>query len=193
MKLVVGLGNPGARYARTRHNVGFLVIDALAKRLSVDLNRKKFDGAYAEAMYRGEKIRLLKPETYMNLSGGPVAKAARNGTQSWDDLIVVVDDVNLPLGKIRLRGDGSAGGHNGLKSIIEHTGTNEFARLRMGVGAAGQRDLSDHVLGTFRPDEADDVNEMIERSTDAVESFIDRGLEETMNRFNRSKPAPTKE
>ena len=185
MKLIVGLGNPGSQYTRTRHNVGFLVIDVLAKRLGVGMDRKKFDGAYAEAMYRGEKIRLLKPETYMNCSGGPVAKAARNGIDDWEDLLVIVDDANLPLGRIRLRGEGSAGGHNGLKSIIEHIGTDKYARLRIGVGGGEQKELSGHVLGKFRPDEADAVEEMILRAADAAEMYMSRGLEETMSRYNR--------
>lgn len=190
MKAIVGLGNPGKQYDRTRHNIGFVALDAVAARLGTALDRTKFDGAYAEAMHRGEKIRLLKPETYMNLSGGAVAKMAHNAVQDWADLLVIVDDVNLPLGRLRMRSEGSAGGHNGLKSIIEHIGTKDFARLRIGVGDNRQgNNLSDHVLGKFRPEERAAVDDAIDRAVDAVFVYMDEGIDAAMNRCNRRAPA----
>lgn len=187
MKLIVGLGNPDAKYRNTRHNVGFMVLDRLAERLGVAFDREKFHGAIAEVVQPGRKLLLLKPMTYMNRSGTSVAAAARNRVnEPEDDLLVITDDVNLPLGRLRLRARGSAGGHNGLKSVIEHLGTQDFPRLRIGVGAADSRaDLSDHVLGKFAPDELDTVRDAVERAANAALRFIDQGLEKAMNEFNR--------
>lgn len=186
VKIIAGLGNPGAQYARTRHNLGFEVVDELARRLSVRLDREKHQGKFAEAVYERQKLLLVEPMTFMNRSGDCLAALARNKVQSPADILVVVDEVNLPLGRIRLRAEGSAGGHNGLKSIVERLGTQDFPRLRMGVGdsrAAG--DLSEHVLGKFRPEEFASVREMIERSVDAVLCWVSEGLGPAMTRFNR--------
>jgi len=190
VKIIVGLGNPGPQYARTRHNLGFVAVDALAKRLGTAFGREKYDAHIAEVRCDGQKVLLLKPLTFMNRSGRSVAQAARNGVDDMDDLLVVVDDINLPLGRLRLRQGGSAGGHNGLKSIIAHLGTDAFPRLRMGVGGkeAG-RHLTDHVLGKFRPEERPDVDSMVARSVDAMVMFIESGIEPTMNAFNRDTPA----
>lgn len=186
MKLIVGLGNPGPRYRQTRHNVGFMVLDRLAGRLGVSSWREKFSAEAAEASHAGERLLLLKPQTFMNLSGVSVAKAARNNAEDLTrDLLVIVDDVNLPLGRLRLRGGGSAGGHNGLKSLIEHLATQEFARLRIGVGdREGPEGLADHVLGKFRPDEVPEVERAVDRAADAALSFVEHGLERAMNAYN---------
>lgn len=185
MKLIVGLGNPGPRYRQTRHNVGFMVIDRLAERLAATPWREKFHGEVAEASHAGQRLMLLKPLTYMNLSGTAVAAAARNRVDDPADLLVLVDEAQLPLGRVRLRGEGSAGGHNGLKSLIEHLGTKEFPRLRIGVGAAeGGEDLADHVLSKFRPDEWPVIEKAVERAADAALSYIELGIERTMNAFN---------
>jgi len=186
MRIIVGLGNPGPQYERSRHNTGFEAVDALAKRLGMAFNREKFDGHIAEGRHGSEKVLLLKPMTFMNRSGRSVAKAVRNSIDDWDDLLVVVDDINLPLGRMRIRKGGSAGGHNGLKSIIEHIGTKDFPRLRLGVGDKDSKDLSDHVLGKFRPDERPVVEELVTRSTDAMITYLDRGLEPAMNEFNKN-------
>lgn len=189
MKIVAGLGNPGAKYARTRHNVGFRAVEELANRLGVALDRTKHDALMAETACGGERVMLLLPQTYMNKSGVSLAKAMRNTNATGADLLVVCDDVNLPLGKLRLRGQGSAGGQNGLRSIIVHLGTEEFARLRIGIGDKEGGDLSDHVLGTFRPDEQPQIDQAIDRAADAALAFLEHGLERAMNEHNGWAPA----
>lgn len=185
MKLIVGLGNPGTAYRHTRHNIGFDVLDRLAIRLDVAFNREKFGGAIAEARVDGEKVLLLKPLTYMNLSGDSVAQAARYHADSPADILVVYDEVDLPLGKLRLRKSGSAGTHNGMKSVIERLGAENVPRLRVGVGAERQKgDRVAHVLGKFRPDERDAIAEAIEQASDACLCFMKEGVDAAMNRFN---------
>ena len=190
MKLIVGLGNPGGKYRGTRHNIGFAVVDELARRRSVE-----FDSAPVEALVakvRGaEPVLLAKPMTFMNDSGGAVGGLARYFKIEPADLLIVVDEVQLPLGKLRARARGSAGGHNGLKSLIAHLG-DEFARLRIGVGRGDQRrDLADHVLARFEGDEAAEVERMTTRAADASEMFITSGIEAVMNAYNGGDPATT--
>ena len=190
MKLVVGLGNPGPRYENTRHNVGFRVLDRVAERLAVSFSREKHQALLAEGRLGSERIMLVKPQTFMNKSGVAVAQAARNKVRNGDDLLVVVDDADLPLGRIRFRPRGSAGGHNGLKSIIEHVGTRDFARLRMGIDRdAGPGDLVNHVLTRFRPEEMPEVDAMVARAVDGVLRFLEAGVAVAMNEFNAS-PGP---
>lgn len=186
MKLIVGLGNPGRQYHATRHNIGFRVLDELAERLGVRFDQEKYDGLVATAECAGKKLLLLKPLTYMNRSGIAVAKAARNRPLADDDLLVVLDEVQLPLGTLRLRPDGSDGGHNGLRSVIELYGSNAFPRLRIGVGdkKAGVA-LSDHVLSTFTPEEKPDVERAVRRAADAVLCYVEEGVAAAMNRFNK--------
>ncbi len=185
MKVIVGLGNPGPRYRNTRHNVGFGVLDCLAARLGTAFSREKYRGLIATAVSGGEKLLLLKPLTFMNLSGECVARATRNNIDSLESLLVVVDDIHLPLGRIRLRPEGSAGGHNGLKSLIERLGAPAFPRLRLGVGQTGAgQALTHHVLGRFKPDEKAQVDEMIECAADAAQHFMAHGIEQAMNAFN---------
>ena len=185
VKIIVGLGNPGRRYRNTRHNVGFRVVERLAARLGADFGREKYGGLVAEAVHRGHRLLLLKPLTYMNESGRCVARAVRYRAVAPDELLVVVDDVNLPVGKLRLRSQGSAGGHNGLKSIAQHLGGHGFSRLRLGVGrqrvGAG---LTDHVLGSFASEERAPVEDMVERAVDALLCVLADGLQQTMNDFN---------
>lgn len=186
MKLIAGLGNPGARYARTRHNLGFDVLDSLAQRLGCAFDREKHQGLIAETMEAGEKVMLVKPQTFMNLSGDCVAALARNKIFDPADILVVVDDINLPLGRVRLRMDGSAGGHNGLKSLIERLGTKDFHRLRLGVGDERKSaKLADHVLSKFHPDEFETVTEMSKRAEDAILLWIKEGGTAAMNAYNR--------
>ena len=186
MKLVVGLGNPGRKYHGTRHNAGFDVIERLA-----DRHRVEWESAPAEALiakWRAASVLLAKPLTFMNLSGQAIGDLLRFYKIDLADLLVVVDDVNLDLGRLRARPSGSAGGHNGLKSIIGSLGTEEFARLRVGVGRGdARRDLVDHVLTTFDPDERTDVVEAVGRAADAAELFVAEGIQPVMNRFNRKE------
>jgi len=185
VKVIVGLGNPGPRYRGTRHNVGFMTVDEVAARLAVAFDREKYQGLVAQGQWQGAKVLLLKPMTYMNLSGQAVAQAVRNAVDSLADLLVVADDVNLPLGRLRFRREGSAGGHNGLKSIIERVGTQEFSRLRIGVGEnRAEADLVDHVLGVFTPEERVVMAESIARAADAVLAFVAEGMDKAMNRFH---------
>ena len=191
VKLIVGLGNPGAQYKGTRHNIGFAVIDEIARRAAIG-----FESAPAEAVIakwrRPEGGALLaKPLTFMNLSGQAVGEIARYFKVDLPDVLIVVDEVQLPLGKLRARARGSAGGHNGLKSVIAHLG-DDFSRLRIGVGRGGQqRDLADHVLSRFEKDEAAEVERMTTRAADAAEMFITSGIEAVMNAYNGGDPATT--
>jgi PTH1 family peptidyl-tRNA hydrolase len=184
MKLVVGLGNPGRKYAGTRHNVGFEIADVLAARHGLE-----WEGAPAEALmakWRAAGALVVKPLTFMNLSGHAVGDLLRYFKIDVPDLLVIVDEVQLELGRLRTRARGSAGGHNGLKSLIEQLGTDEFARLRFGVGRGdARRDLADHVLATFDRDEQPVVTDAIGRAADAAEVFVSEGLGPMMNKFNR--------
>lgn len=185
MKLIVGLGNPGPRYRHTRHNVGFEVVDCLAARWRAEFSRERHRALMAEASVQGCKVVLLKPLTYMNRSGECLRSALDYSETALEDVLVVVDDVNLPLGRLRLRGEGSAGGHNGLRSIISHLGSEAFPRLRLGVGAQGPGgDLADHVLSTFRADERPEVLKAVERAADAVETWMTQGMAAAMNAYN---------
>jgi len=191
MKLVVGLGNPGRPYAGTRHNVGFDVIDALIERHRLDWESAPADALLAK--WRAASVLLVKPLTFMNLSGPAIGDLLRFYKIELTDLFVVVDDVNLELGRLRARPSGSAGGHNGLKSIITAFGSEEFARLRVGVGRGdNRRDLADHVLAKFDPEERTIVAEMVGRAADATELFIADGIGPVMNRFNRKEDAEEK-
>jgi peptidyl-tRNA hydrolase, PTH1 family len=189
MKLIAGLGNPGARYRGTRHNVGFDVVDELAKRAAIE-----FESAPADALiarWRARDALIAKPLTFMNLSGQAVGELLRYFKIDVADLLVVVDETQLPLGKLRARARGSAGGHNGLKNVIAHLGE-EFSRLRLGVGRGdGRRDLADHVLAKFDKDEAAEVERMTLRAADAAETFIASGIAAVMNQYNGGDQATT--
>ena len=191
MKIVIGLGNPGSRYKDTRHNIGFMALDRLAGRLDAEFSQEKYGGLVARSARAGEPLLLVKPLTFMNNSGDCVARVVRYTETDLGDMLVVADDVNLPLGRLRFREGGSAGGHNGLKSIIAHLG-DEFSRLRVGVGRGGdQRNLADHVLSRFEKDEVAEVARMTTRAADAAEMFIASGIEAVMNAFNGGDPATT--
>ncbi len=186
-QLIVGLGNPGNKYAQTRHNVGFDLVDFLAARWRISLSdRKQFQGIYGEGSgNHNTKIRLLKPQTFMNLSGQSV-----RATTDWfklppESVLVVYDDLDLPLGKIRLRLSGSAGGHNGMKSIISHLGTQNFPRVRIGIGkSTGEKDTISHVLGKFAQAEVPIVGDVIYLVNDAIELGLKQGIEKSMSLYN---------
>jgi PTH1 family peptidyl-tRNA hydrolase len=186
MKVICGLGNPGDRYRLTRHNIGFRVVDLLADRWGQTGKGRVRDGAAVLEVRRPEPVSsvlLVKPMRYMNASGPPLRAALRNVTaEVGEDLLVVADDIDLPLGRLRLRRAGSAGGHNGLRDIIAAFGTDEFARLRVGIGRTG--DAADHVLSTFRSAERELVDEAIATAADAVERWLASGIDEAMNAFN---------
>ena len=185
MKLIVGLGNPGPQYRDTRHNIGFAVVDLLARRSGLTFGGGPTGALIARVRQPGEGALLAKPLTYMNLSGAAVADLTRYFRVAIPDVIIVADDVNLPLGKLRARARGSDGGHHGLRSIIERLGTSEFARLRIGVGRGDpRRDLADHVLARFDADEQGEVDSAIGRAADAVEMFVTDGIEKVMNQIN---------
>ena len=184
--LLVFLGNPGPKYECTRHNAGFMAADALAKRLGVSINRARFKALTAPADINGEKVLLMKPQTYMNLSGEAVGEAARFYKILPENVIVVSDEVSLPLGKLRVRMKGSAGGHNGLKSIIASLGSDNFPRVRIGVGAPPHPDydMADWVLSVFRNQDLEDMLSAADKAAEAVITYVTDGPERAMNRFN---------
>ena len=195
MKLVVGLGNPGAKYHDTRHNVGFRVIDALARRWSVDQWREQHQALVAKVRQGDEPVLVAKPMTFMNLSGDAVAGLAGFYKVAVPDVLVVLDEVALPLGRLRAGRGGSHGGHNGLKSVIARLGTSDVPRLRIGVGRGdGRRELADHVLGTFAAEERDEVEAAVLRAAEAAVMFVTDGIERVMNVFNaandKQDPSP---
>jgi PTH1 family peptidyl-tRNA hydrolase len=183
MKVICGLGNPGDRYRLTRHNVGFRVVDLLADRWQVSGGRVRDGAARIEVERPAGRVLLVKPMKYMNQSGGPLRAAMRQtDADPAHDLLVICDDVDLPLGRIRLRRSGSAGGHNGLRDIISAFGGDEFARLRVGIGRGG--DTIDHVLSTFRPNERELGSLAVAVAADAAERWLSDGIDEAMNEFN---------
>ena len=184
--ILVFLGNPGAKYAGSRHNVGFMTADVLEKRAHIRIDRLRFKALTAQTELGGARVLLMKPQTYMNLSGEAVQPAAAFYKIPPERVIVVSDDVSLPVGKLRIRTKGSAGGHNGLKSIIAHLGTDAFPRVKVGVGAPPHPDydMADWVLSGFRGQDAADIAAAVERAADALECIISQGPERAMNRFN---------
>lgn len=184
IKLVVGLGNPGTEYAKTRHNVGFAVVDSLAKELGIEVTAKKFGGLLGQGQFKDKKLILLKPQKYMNLSGQVVATVLGFYKLSPADIMVVADDLALEPGVVRLRAKGSAGGHNGLADIIEKIGTGDFARLRVGIGKSAFPDARDYVLGEPSKEEKELIKQGIEKAHQALLCWLNDGLERAMNKFN---------
>ena len=191
MKLIVGLGNPGRKYAPTRHNVGFAVLDELARRAGAEFRKPLLAKASTtRAQLGGHEVLLAKPETFMNLSGAAVAPLARKRGLAPQDVVVVVDDAELALGRLRIRARGSAGGHNGLKSIAQSLGSEEFIRVRVGIGRRGAaQDLADHVLGQFTAEERAALAPVISLAAEAVECIVAAGTEQAMNRYNGERSA----
>jgi peptidyl-tRNA hydrolase, PTH1 family len=187
VKWIVGLGNPGKAYERTRHNIGFLVADELANRLKVRWRRSwRVPALIAKGMIGSEPVRLMKPQTFMNRSGQAVGPLLRRTKSGPEDLLLIVDDTSLAWGQLRIRPKGSAGGHNGVQSVIDAAGSGAFGRIRVGIGEKPAKvSLSDHVLGPFSDGEERQLGEVIRRAADAVETIFTAGAEPAMNRFNR--------
>ena len=185
MKLIVGLGNPGMNYDGTRHNIGFEVIDRLADKYNININKKKYKSLIGEGSIMGEKVILMKPQTYMNLSGEAVRACIDFYKIVPEDVFVIFDDISLEVGQLRLRQNGSAGGHNGIKSLIAHLGTQNFPRLKFGVGEKPKgMDLANYVLGKFSKEDKSVIEPKTSDAIDAVATFIDEGLEKAMNKYN---------
>ena len=188
--LIVGLGNPGREYEKTRHNVGFRALDILAQKLGCRVDKGKFQGLYGQVTYGGRKLLLLKPQTYMNLSGRSVLQLSAYFQVPPQRIIVLFDDISLEPGRLRVRADGSAGGHNGIKSIIAEVGSQDFPRVKIGVGgkAHPEQDLADHVLSAFSAQEEKALQSALERAADAALCIMEKGVPEAANRYNGSKP-----
>jgi len=184
VKLIVGLGNPGSEYDQTRHNIGFMVVDVLAGRFGARVRRKKFNALTEEVTDGFDKLLLLKPQQYMNRSGRAVAEAATFYKLAPADILVVTDDLALDVGRIRLRAQGSAGGHNGLKDIIAALGTDAFARLRVGIGSRGTRRGADYVLSRFSADERTVIDDAVKTASEATLCWAREGAEAAMTKFN---------
>jgi len=188
MKAVVGLGNPGPKYRNTRHNVGFQVIGELAHRHGGGKPKIKFEAELAEVIIAGQKTLLVAPQTYMNASGRCAKRLIDFFQLPLDDMLIVCDDLNLDLGRLRMRSCGSAGGQKGLQNLIDRLGTEEFARLRIGIGRPpGQMDATDYVLGRFRRDEPEVIEQAILLAADGIEMWIDDGVQATMNYVNAQR------
>ncbi|MBM7573152.1 aminoacyl-tRNA hydrolase [Aquibacillus albus] len=186
MKCIVGLGNPGKKYEQTRHNIGFMIIEELAQRFNWSLNKNKFQGKFSVEMVEQEKVILLEPQTYMNLSGESLRPLIDFYNVSVEDIVIIYDDLDLPPGKIRLRQKGGHGGHNGIRSLIDHLGTKEFKRIRVGIGRpTTPMPVPNYVLGKFEEEEKQAIKDSITRAADACESWFKKPFEEVMNEFNQ--------
>lgn len=186
MFIIVGLGNIGEKYENTRHNIGFDSVDYIADKYNIDINRKKFKGVYGEGFIEGEKVILIKPSTFMNLSGECVREILDFYKLTNEDIIVLYDDISLDVGKIRIREKGSAGGHNGIKNIISHLGTDKFSRIKIGVGQP-KGDLINHVLGSFSKEEREVLEESLDVTKLAVDEIIKSDISSAMNKYNGFK------
>ena len=191
MKLIVGLGNPGQKYAETRHNAGFLAIDRLARKWDVGEGsyNSRFEAVLGEAVRRKDKVLLLKPQTFMNLSGRSVLAAQRFYKIDRSDVLVIYDDLDLPPGQLRVRGSGSAGGHNGLGDIVQRFGSQDVARIRVGIGRPQYGDTVPYVLARFSEQDMDEMDPALDRAADAAACWAEQGLDTAMNRYNRRNKA----
>lgn len=183
-RLLAGLGNPGAKYVWTRHNAGFMVVDRLAHHAGIDLSRKAFSGLYGEAVCWGERLRILKPQTFMNLSGRSVFPALQYHKLTLDDLIVIHDDLDIPFGQIKLKRGGGHGGHNGLRSLMQELGSGDFTRIRVGIDRAKFGDSADYVLSPFSKTEMAGLSGLLDRIVDAIEMLLCEGLPKAMSIYN---------
>lgn len=186
MKVMIGLGNPGKKYEKTRHNIGFMAIDRLADKLMIPLNETKFKSIYGSGIVNGEKVFLMQPQTFMNLSGESVRAFLDFYKLTTDDMLVLYDDLDLPVGQIRLREKGGHGGHNGIRSLIQHLGTKEFKKIRLGIGRPTTSiSIVDYVLQDFAKQEMQQIEDVIDRATDACEAWIQKPFLDVMNIYNQ--------
>ena len=185
MKLIVGLGNPDKKYELTRHNTGFMVMDRIAKICNVNIDQKKFKALIALTTIKGEKVLLMKPQTYMNLSGEAIQAAVHFYQIQPEDICVIYDDLDMPCGKLRLREKGSAGGHNGMKSIIQHLGTQVFPRIRVGIDKSPY-DTIDYVMGRFTAEQLPLMEKSLDRAAEAAIAFVHKKYQDVMNTYNRN-------
>ncbi len=183
MYIIAGLGNPGKEYTSSRHNSGYMALEYLAEKLSVKLNKLKFNSVYGDTSINGEKVMLVKPVTYMNKSGIAIAEIVKFYKIPIENLIVIYDDIDIPLSALRIRPNGSAGTHNGMKSIVESIGS-EFPRIRIGIGRNDEMDLADYVLQKFSSSEKDIVSPIIEKAAEAALEIIENGIDSAMQKFN---------
>lgn len=184
MKLIVGLGNPGREYEKTRHNIGFMCIDEIANYFNVNFNLNKFNGLYTTFNYNGDKVILLKPQKYMNLSGEVIADFVNYYKIINTDILIICDDLNLPVGKIRLRSKGRSGGHNGLKNIELMLATDEYKRLKIGIGNNNEKDMKDFVLGKFNSEEMKILEQTISKTDELLEQYLEENFEKLMSKYN---------
>jgi PTH1 family peptidyl-tRNA hydrolase len=191
-KLIVGLGNPGPQYSWTRHNAGFMVLDRLSRLSGIPVTRKAFSGLAGDGNWEGERVYLLKPQTFMNLSGRSVAEALRFYKLSLSDLIVIHDDLDIPFGNVKLKQGGGHGGHNGLRSLAQELGSPDYARIRIGVGRPVHGDVVNYVLSSFAKDEMDVLLEVLDGALDALEMLLKEGMPKAMSIFNGKKLATEK-
>ncbi len=185
MKLIVGLGNFGKEYKNTRHNIGFMALDYYAKKNNLEIDKKKFKGLYAETTINNEKVILLEPQTYMNLSGECVRDFVLYFHIDINDILVIYDDMDLDVGTLRLREKGSAGGHNGIKNIIQHIKTSEFKRVRVGISKDKERNVIDYVLGKFNEEDKKIIDEKIEKISYIIEDFVKHDFNKVMSMYNQ--------
>ena len=185
MILVAGLGNPGREYMDTRHNVGFLAVDEISRRVGIELNKKKFHSSFGEGLFGGSRLLLIKPDTYMNRSGEAVASVRQFYNLPAENILVVYDEMDLPLGTVKIKPGGGSAGHKGIKSIISRTGSSDFVRIRIGIGKPRSgKGGANHVLSEFSKSEQQEIDESIERASDAVLEIIESGPQNAMNKFN---------
>ena len=192
-KLIVGLGNPGPQYSWTRHNAGFMVLDRLSRLSGIPVTRKAFSGLAGDGNWEGERVYLLKPQTFMNLSGRSVAEALRFYKLSLADLIVIHDDLDIPFGQVRLKEGGGHGGHNGLRSLAQELGSADYARIRVGIGRPEHGDVVNYVLANFAKGEMDALLEIVDGALDALAMLLKEGLPKAMSIFNGKKPGTESE
>ena len=193
MKVIVGLGNPGKEYENTKHNIGFLTLDRLSERLGISIKQIKHKALTGEGFVKGQKLMLVKPQTYMNLSGQCVREVMQYYKVEPENLIVIYDDLDIPIGTLRLRAKGSAGTHNGMKSIIYDIQEDGFPRVRVGIGGEHKGNLANYVISGFRKEDINTVETAVEKAADAVECWIDEGINAAMNKFNKKKEKKKKE
>lgn len=187
MYIIVGLGNPGRKYENTRHNLGFITIDRLASKHDIKVDKIKFKALVGDGRIAGQKVLLVKPQTYMNLSGESVREVANFYKVEPDEIIVIYDDLDLPLGNLRIRKSGSAGTHNGMKSVVYQLKSDQFPRVRIGIGQNGDKDIIDFVIGGFRKEEVPILKDTVDKAVMAIESMIGETVDIAMNKYNSKK------